>query len=113
MAAAKASASEWAARVRAWRASGESADEFAPRHGWNARTLTWWASRLRRSRSASASPTPSPVGFVRLVARRDEEGRERRAGAIEVVLERGPTVRVEPGADLDLLRAVVDALEVR
>jgi hypothetical protein len=47
------------------------------------------------------------------VARRDEEGRERRAGAIEVVLERGPTVRVEPGADLDLLRAVVDALEVR
>ena len=75
MARPKASASEWAARVRGWRESGEPARGYAERRWWNARTLTWWGSRLR-----CADPTTVP--FVRVVARddgaRSPSGPERR-----------------------------------
>lgn len=112
MARPKAKAAEWARRVRAWRASGESADAYAERHGWNARTLTWWASQLRRSRTAKEAPG----GFVQLVERREAEAPAPDGGgvgAIEVVLGREVAIRVVPGADLRLLRAVVSALGAR
>jgi len=104
----RAKASEWAKRVEAWRASGDSAEGFSEAHGWNARTLKWWARRVRRSQAGE-----TPAGFVRLIQRRSEGARTQGSAAIEVVLESGRAIRVARGADLELLRAVVDALEAR
>jgi len=113
MARPRASAAEWAKRVRGWRASGDSAAVYAEQRGWNAGTLTWWASRVGRAKTR-AEPA---VAFVRVVERREDAvatPEERpQAGAIEVQLGRGRTIRVVQGVDVELLRAVVDALEAR
>ena len=45
----RASATEWAERVRAWRESGETAAEFAAGKDFTERTLTWWAGELART----------------------------------------------------------------
>lgn len=92
--------SEWRRRVQAWRASGESATQFAARAGYNARTLTWWSSRLR----AKASP---PVRFVRVVAPETPAS----PATVDVVLASGRVVRVGPRLDPALLRGVIAALE--
>lgn len=107
MARLRARASEWAERVGAWRASGDTAEVFAEQHGWNARTLRWWESHLRRSQSVGVPQ----AGFVRLIERRDGATPVVVSPALEVVLGRGRAIRVAPGADLELLRAVVDALD--
>ncbi len=39
---------EWARRVEGWKRSGLSADAFAEREGFNAFTLRWWSSQLKR-----------------------------------------------------------------
>lgn len=111
MARPRTSAVEWAKRVRAWRASGQNAEEYAKARGWNPRTLTWWASPAGQARASM----PTGVEFVEVVERRAEvpPGRPRPSGAIEVRLEGNRTIRVESGADLELLRAVVEALEGR
>jgi len=38
----------WSKRVEAWRASGETAEEFSGHEGYGANTLRWWASKLKR-----------------------------------------------------------------
>ncbi len=69
------SRSEWLEEAKKWRATGKSAEEYAEEHDLSARTLTWWASRLRVGRqrskkkgieSAAASRTPRflPVRIV-------------------------------------------------
>ena len=40
------SRSEWLEEAKKWRATGKPPEEYAGEHGLNARTLTWWASRL-------------------------------------------------------------------
>jgi hypothetical protein len=91
---------EWANRVRQWRASGLTAGEFATREGINANTLKWWSSRLRGAGEAkfidvTALVTPPQVP------------------ALEVVVRGSVSLRVQPGFDAALLRAVVSALESR
>ena len=108
---ARASAADWAIRVATWRTSGESAERYAEGQGWNVRTLRWWSSRVGRAQAASeASGT---ARFVRLIGRRDDVGRDEQGGGIEVVLAGARAIRIRPGADLELLRAVVQALESR
>lgn len=97
---------EWAKRVRAWRRSGEPARPFACARGWSPQTLRWWAWRLGRPATATAVS----AGFVQLVEAESPPDAKSACG-VEVVLSRGRTVRVGPGADLDLLRAVVETLE--
>jgi hypothetical protein len=54
------------------------------------------------------------VEFVEVVEQRAEEApNPAQRGAIEVRLEGNRVIRVESGADLALLRAVVEALEAR
>lgn len=105
--------------MSAWRESGETADVFAGRRGWSPRTLTWWASQLRRAGKAATASMPG--GFVRLVpsdadvaaSGRPATTKHSERGAIDVVLGRDLAIRVAPGADLSLLRAVIDALGAR
>lgn len=42
-------AEEWRRLVQDWKRSGETAARFAKRRGLSARTLVWWAWRLRQS----------------------------------------------------------------
>jgi hypothetical protein len=81
--------------------------EFAAKVGCNPRTLTWWASRLRRS----TRPPEQAFDLVRVIPAPPEEPR---CGApVEIVLSRGYVVRVGRGFDTVALRAVIAALEER
>jgi hypothetical protein len=47
------SRAEWFEEAERWRATGQSAADYAREHGLNADTLSWWASRLKvRARPA-------------------------------------------------------------
>lgn len=53
----KTSAAQWSERVRAWEASGRSAEEFARGKQFSGKTLRWWRGEFaRRGRESSASP---------------------------------------------------------
>ena len=102
-----AAALEWSKRVSAWQASGEGAEAFAAKRGWKATTLRWWGSKLRQSAVGGPAGRSVAVHFAKVIAR-PAAG----AAPVEVVLARGRTVRVSEGFSPDLLRAVVQALEV-
>ena len=100
---------KWAERVREWRASGKTAEEFAAAFEFEASTLRYWASRLktgadkvgpviaqvvrrrRRSLSPQGSATSSPAHEVEVVI-----------GVARIVVRRG--------FDVELLREVAAAL---
>lgn len=93
----------WVERVRAWRASGQTAPGFAQGRGFEASTLRYWAHRLRRDgidatatprvRMLRVTPAPAPAAAAPLVVS---------VGAARV--------EVRAGFDRALLREVVDAL---
>jgi hypothetical protein len=87
----------WRDRVRQWRESGETADQFAKGRGFAASTLRYWSRRLGRTEQAH---------FVRLVPRAPA-----RAPGPDLVIEVGcARVRVAPGFDATLLTEVVRVL---
>jgi len=115
---------KWVDRVREWRESGLSAEDFARSRGFKASTLCWAASLLRQAAS-SAVPTRASAGQGRSrprAARRTASPTEpprflpvraRAAGtaATEMVIEVGAArVRVLRGFDVSLLGEVVRAL---
>lgn len=90
---------KWAERVRAWRASGETAQEFAQRQGYAASTLHVWSSRLTRAEAPR---------FLRLVPKAKATPV---TSAAELVVEVGSArVRVAAGFDSALLADVVRVL---
>lgn len=91
----------WAQRVAEWRASGQTAGEFAAGRGFAASTLRWWSSRLRRQ-------TP---GLVRVVAASDSPRGAGSRGAGSIELEVGEVrVHVRAGFDRALLAEVLEVL---
>jgi len=77
-----ASSEIWAKRVAAWRASGQSADEYAAGRGFAGSTLRWWSSHLGRRGPALVRVVPIAerprdatlelsVGDVRVLVRAD------------------------------------------
>jgi hypothetical protein len=115
---------KWAERVREWRASGLSAEEFAASRGFKASTLSWAASLLRgatpspASTAASTEPEPQPRAKRRAASRRKAPQflpvRTRATAATattEMVVEIGSVrVRVSRGFDVSLLGDVVRAI---
>jgi hypothetical protein len=100
---------KWAERVRAWRASGRTAREFADGQEFKPSTLTYWASQLRRSASAEgvvASERAPRVRMVQVVAKAAKEAHE---DTIVVAVGTARIV-VRAGFDRALLRDIVDAL---
>jgi hypothetical protein len=110
---------KWAERVVAWKASGQTLREFAEGKPYEAKTLCWWGSELRRrgllaraaskggQRRARGEGTPA-VPMARVVARRNEAVAAAAAGvAVEVG---GARVVVEAGFDAEVLGSVVRAL---
>jgi hypothetical protein len=103
----KTTAAEWTERVRSWRASGLSAPDFARPEGYSAKTLSWWASELKRRERVKATGTPT-VAMARVrVARRRSERDETLS-----VLVGDARIAVRRGFDAALLREVVAALGV-
>ena len=89
----------WHERVRAWRESGKTADEFAKGKGFEGSTLRWWSSQL------GSTPSRGPH-FMQLVPRAPAP-----VAAPGLVVEvAGARVRVGPGFDAVLLADVVRAL---
>ena len=87
----------WRERVDAWRASGETAAQFAKTHSLSPATLRWWSSRL--------GPSDAPR-FVRLVPRAAAS-----PATPELLVEvGGARIRVAAGFDPTLLADVVRVL---
>lgn len=94
----RATAAEWAERVRAWRASGQSARQFAQATGYSSKMLVWWSSAL--ARRERRQPRVALARVVRVVV-----------PAAPLVVSVGPArIEVQAGFDRALLRDVVDAL---
>src|SRR5437868_760335 len=54
---------KWTERVREWRASAQTAEQFAQGRGFEASTLRYWASRLRtKAPPAASSPSSASTG---------------------------------------------------
>ena len=100
------SASEWADRVAAWRASGKSASSFCEQHEYSAKSLQWWSSQLKRRQEVIASSEPKMK-----LARVMRSGGERPSAARSIVVSVGEArVEVPAGADRATLELVFGAL---
>ena len=95
---------KWSERVREWRASGKTAEEFAEGRGFKGSTLRYWASTLRRAETGTGRARKPRVRLVRVVTR------PAAAGASLEVAVGAARVTVRPGFDALLLRQLVDAL---
>jgi hypothetical protein len=102
---------EWIELVKAWRASGLSAAQFADEHGLKAKALSTWRWRLRTqpgrpSSSAAAAPRLVQVSVADLMGTSDIS-----TGRWELTTIEGHRLRVlapVAGAELEvLLRALV------
>jgi hypothetical protein len=112
---------KWAERVRAWRSSGKTAEEFASELDFEASTLRYWASRLKSTAaSAAAAPTETagkrsrtrPTAMIARVVRQRTDDTARVEGAaptLEVVVG-SARIAVRRGFEPEVLRQVVAAL---
>lgn len=112
---------KWAARIREWRASGQTAREFAEGKGYTGAALRWADSKLGRGEASSTRALAPQVAERRAAVKSDDGPGPRilpvrvRATAsrvAEVVVELGEArVRVPSGADVRVVLEVVRALQ--
>lgn len=124
----------WEERVESWRASGQSAREFAAAKSVNVWTLRKWSERLRREgaagrrgpsgrsgrarRSGTArgvrrpEDAVQPLAFVEVLTGSSVRGSPPSA-QFEIVLRSGEIVRVAAGFERQALEQVLAALESR
>jgi hypothetical protein len=96
--------SKWAARVTAWRASGQTAPLFCVGKDFKPGGLRYWASRLRKTEPGA------PKAEVRL-ARVARGPRSREVAETPILIELGDArLGVRRGFDPGTLRAVLDVL---
>lgn len=125
----KSTREKWAARVREWRASGKSAEEFVADKDFEASSLRWAVSQLGGANALPAAPKDAasamkrptavmrparPAAPAKSQAPRFAPVRVRRAAApaAEMVIEvGGARIRVARGADMRLLGEVVSVLQ--
>lgn len=117
---------KWAARVREWRASGKSAEDFVADKDYEVSSLRWAASQVGAETTRPVTQADAPTALVRRRVRPSRASapkapaprfapvRVRRtpAPAAELVVEvGGARIRVARGADVKLLGEVVRALQ--
>src|ERR1041384_6411973 len=91
----------WRSRVAAWRASGETAEEFSAGRGFAVGTLRWWSSRLGRE-SAPASVASSGIRLAKVVRSTEPASVVAPNGCGPIIIEMDDTrvrVLVEAGVD--------------
>src|SRR5688572_6054609 len=97
----------WAERVAGWRASGQSAREYAEtRGGFTAGGLRHWAYRLKK---AGAKSAPQPMQLVRVETRSPSPSPPSVPGALVIELSTA-RIHIPAGFDAATLRAVLDLL---
>lgn len=111
------SQAEWAELVEEWRASGQSAREFARSHAVADSALRYWSARLDREKPPRSTTRSRPAGrparettaptLARVVRAADAPAAQ--AGRVAVVVGEAMVV-VERGFDGAHLRDVVRAL---
>ena len=112
----RASKAKWEERVKAWKASGETAAAFARKEGISLRGLRWWRWRLNaiardESLVKASAPTPMSVSFVEVPV--EAISIHQHEEALEVVLSSRMSVRVPRGFDEKTLSTLLDVLERR
>lgn len=104
-------ASEWAARVEAWQSSGQSASEYCANREYTAKSLQWWASRLRRNKLKAPSQGGSaPVRLAQVVSASAFSDARKASTGVVVVHFGAARVEVPPGIDLGTLVTVMEVL---
>jgi len=94
----------WARRVKGWRASGMTQQQYCRRHRLLKGTLGYWASTLNKPKAAAV--TLVEIGR----AKAKPEGS---SSPIELVVQRRYLLRLWPGMEPDHLREVLSVLEPR
>ncbi len=95
--------SKWAARVTAWRASGQTAPEFCAGKEFKPGGLRYWASRLRKTEGDAPKEEVRLARVVRAPRPREAE--------TPILIELGNArVGVQRGFDREALRAVLEVL---
>lgn len=98
-------------RVAAWRASGQTAEEFATTHDFASGTLRWWSSQIGPIPTKAARPAVRMARVVRAASA--AKAAARTSGAPIVVEVDGVRVVVGAGFDHGTLASVVDVLAGR
>jgi hypothetical protein len=93
---------QWRRRIDQWRSSGLSVRDFCARHGLSTAGFYNWRRVLERR--VAEQPAFIPVQVV-------ADATSDKAGALEVLLLNGRTVRVAPGFDAATLRRLLAVLE--
>lgn len=105
----------WLEIVQRWRRSGQTAGEYAQRHGLHAGTLAVWGTKLRSELRAAPEPVSggSVSGFlpVRVVGAPERTDVLRERAELEVVLRNGRRVVVRGDVGSDTLRRLLDLAE--
>jgi hypothetical protein len=114
---------KWAERIREWRDSGQSAEEFAAGKDYEASALRWAASRLKDENERQTTPSEATsrrrreaVSVVTAAARPQEfmrvRVRQAEPACAEMTVEIGEArIRVTRGVDMGLFGGVVRALQ--
>jgi hypothetical protein len=99
----------WAERVRIWKASGISAEQFAQGKDFTGRTLRWWAGEFAR-RTRSKAKASAPIAMARVVAPGEVIAEEKASAAPLAIVVGRYQIAVGRGFDASLLRDVLHAL---
>jgi transposase len=95
---------KWSERIREWRSSGKSAEQYAEGREFKGSTLRYWASMIKRMEPGEVAAAAGRVRMARVVVRKAPADT-----TIEVAV--GPArVVVRAGFDRTLLRQVIEAL---
>lgn len=104
---------KWVERIRQWKESGKTAEDFAAGQSYKASTLKWRASELRRSAQGGArhGKGRAPAGSIRMarVVSRGRPGTARGESGVVVEVS-GARISLSRGFDAELLTEVVRAL---
>ena len=102
----------WLEIVQRWRRSGQTAGQYAQRHGLHAGTLAVWGTKLRSELTATTEPASagSVAGFlpVRVVGAQSRTDAQHENAELEVVLRNGRRVLVRGDVGSDTLRRLLD-----
>lgn len=105
----------WLEIVQRWRRSGQTAGQYAQRHGLHAGTLAVWGTKLRSELTATTESASAGAGAgflpVRVVGAQSRTDAQRESAELEVVLRNGRRVLVRGDVCSDTLRRLLDLAE--